>query len=244
MIQGTPIIAAYPRSGSTYLRWLLTACDTDINVPLSYEYVNHRCPTIESENEMLSAHQQIVAYKTHQLRTGPNIVHLVRHVGDVLISEYHFMRKFSAYKKTIGEFLHENNYGANWRQLTEHYFAYPHIKYEDMLTLWKGKLYFFVANYFGSHASLLQSAMRYGDNNDGAEKMYEKFNQYLAHRTSVEVMRKAEKKGFGELGRGKRDIHFVREARFGQWRDLPEELQAKILAHNARHLKLYNYQIQ
>jgi len=233
------ILASYPRSGSTFLRWLLTACDYEPKQKLSYAYVNSRFPTIESESEMKTA-QNVLGYKTHQQRTGNNIVHLVRHVGDVLISEYHFMRKFGTYKKSLPEFLVEMEYGKNWRNFVEHYFGYRHIKYEHILSNYieneqNDWLSFLAASFpdFYIHA-----------NYEWRQKNLQKhggFNKYVRNVTSVEAMRKAEKKGFGELGNPNKHINFVREARSGQWAELPKPLQDKILAYNERHLKLYGY---
>lgn len=230
------ILASYPRSGSTFLRWLLTACDYEPKQKLSYAYVNSRFPTIESESEMKTA-QNVLGYKTHQQRTGDNIVHLVRHVGDVLISEYHFMRKFGTYKKSLPEFLVEMEYGKNWRNFVEHYFGYRYISYENINTYYKlGSLFEFLNFQFPEQAALLSNKF-----NLYKPKTYKEVEAYLEFVTSVEAMRKAEKKGFGELGNPNKHINFVREARSGQWTELPQPLQDKILAYNERHLKLYGY---
>lgn len=134
------VIASYPRSGSTYLRYLIShALYPDIDHDM--DSVNRHVPTIENTWEIMNSIPNPKFYKTHDLRHGQNIVLLHRHVGDCLISEYHYHKHYYGIEKTLNEFIIELDFGANWRKHVDHYCMYKRISFEDLVRNPAGSVY-------------------------------------------------------------------------------------------------------
>lgn len=126
------VIASYPRSGSTYLRYLISyALYPDIDHDM--ESVNRHVPTIENTWEIMNSIPNPKFYKTHDLRQGQNIVLLHRHVGDCLISEYHYQKHYYGITKKLSEFIIDVDFGANWRKHIDHYCLCKMFSFEDLI---------------------------------------------------------------------------------------------------------------
>lgn len=135
------VIASYPRSGSTYLRYLIShALYPDIDHDI--ESVNRHVPTIENTWEIMNSIPNPKFYKTHDLRHGQNIILLHRHVGDCLISEHHYHKHYYGSEKTLNEFIIELDFGANWRKHVDHYFMCRRISFENLIRNPVGTLYY------------------------------------------------------------------------------------------------------
>lgn len=126
------LIASYPRSGSTYLRFILASI-LQPKVRHTFATVNKIIPTIESDEEMRNSIADPMFYKTHG-KYNFNVVFLHRHVGDCLVSEYYFQKHYYDYQGTIEQFLKAVNYGENWRSMMNHYFLAPQISFDDLVS--------------------------------------------------------------------------------------------------------------
>lgn len=124
------IIASYPRSGSTYLRFIL--CNLYFpDISHTFETVNKLIPTIESESEILNS-TPFGFYKTHETRPYVDFV-IVRHVEQCLASQYQYHVNFYGETKTIEQWLEETGYGSGWRGFMNYYIGCKSISY-NLLT--------------------------------------------------------------------------------------------------------------
>ena len=207
------LIASYPRSGSTYLRFLLTNLlypdqDHDINS------VNKHIPTIESKEEVLQGISSPRFYKTHELRNPANSILLHRHVGDCLVSEYHYHKDYHDYEGSMSDFLKEVDYGNNWRCMIDHYYPCRSVSFDYLI---KKPVYALraisdMAKIYPPGCSWVQQY----------EKVVEKCNfDYLQ----------------------KQDNTFFRSGKVDQWKKLNAKTREKILEKNWMHLKILGYKI-
>lgn len=208
------IIASYPRSGSTWLRFILCNLFQPVEGGHTFESVNRVIPylgdgLIESDNNRLPF------LKTHETVAHASL-HLVRHPGDVLISQYWYHRKLYGENRELPEWLESMEYGKNWRDMVNYYAGCYFEKYEELLT--------HPTKVVGNIVSNLQP------DNVLIPLQYEK----AIAASSVANMRAVENMPNPE-------IPFVRSATQKQWTLLPDELQSKILEANKKELKLYNY---
>lgn len=222
------LIASYPRSGSTYLRFIIANLfyplpDVEVDGEMvkqehDFHTVNQHIPAIDDVNNLKDCIDEPMFYKTHSLRFGQNIIHLHRHVGDVLISEYWYKQKFHKDDKTLYEFLIENNYGQNWRDSIKHYFPCGHqLSFDNIssgLVLW-------ALPYFASkQPNEIQDAI---------------------DKSSFQKMQDAEEKGFGIYPTGDEEIKFCRKGTSNQWKELDEQTQNRLIEKNYSELKVLGY---
>ncbi|QDP54868.1 MAG: putative sulfotransferase domain protein [Prokaryotic dsDNA virus sp.] len=209
------VIASYPRSGSTWLRCVLFKL-TRPGEDMDMEAVNSVIPTLEDDSEMLSSIQFPDYFKTHQLRCGQRIIHLHRHVGDVLVSYWHYLRKFNYEQRTLEEFLEDLDYGQEWRDHANHYFPCEvDISYEQL----KNPK---VIKQVIPDASLAQ------------------INKALTA-CAIDKLRVMEKHGFGSRPTGDPEIKFFRKGTTGQWKDLPLEIGETLIEKNHKELRMLGY---
>lgn len=213
------LIASYPRSGSTWLRFILANLLRD-NEEHTFDSVERLIPAIEDYGGMKQAGKKCRFFKTHKLRHGNNVIFLHRHIGDVLISEYWYKKKYdSADNRSLLRFMIETEFGSNWRQHVDHYFpsnlslSYDHLHRPEIV--WD-----VLSDIEPWNVEQVTSAIE---------------------KSNFGKMRKAEEKGFGIYPTGNPDIKFVRECRSGQWRDLPEPIQEEIIDRNYIQLKALDY---
>lgn len=211
------LIASYPRSGSSYLRFIL--CNIFYpHIEHDFDTVNKHIPAIDDVNNLKDCIGDTVFYKTHSFRSGQNIIYLHRHVGDVLISEYWYKQKFHKEDKTMHEWLIENKYGEFWRASVQHYFPCRYqLAYKD-----------------------INNSVELGKLPYVSEKSQEDI-QWAIHKSSLDKMRQAEEKGFGIYPTGDTEIKFCRKGTSDQWRELDEQTQKRIIDRNYSELKMLNY---
>lgn len=209
-------IASYPRSGSTYLRFIL--CNIFYpEVAHNFDSVNGLIPTIENESEVSNnKYRKRIFYKTHDKRAFAN-AYLIRHVGDTIISEYYYQKKFFGINQSLEDWTHENNYGEHWRDFVNHYFGCYLIKYEDL-----------ILHTFSVVESLLRQLRLERNITEYAEAI---------NKCTINKIRDIEK----VAGFPNDQIHFVRDGSTGQWNAFSEEIKSQIISKNKRELTLLGY---
>lgn len=210
------IICSYPRSGSTWLRFILCNLlypETEHDI----DSVNRHIPDIDHYDGMKESIHRPHAFKSHGLRQGQSIIFLHRHVGDVLISEWWYKKKYHADTRTLEQFLEDCKYGENWRAHIDHFFpAERQIGYDEL----------------SDHSSLLRVIPKSFLRSDLRKAM---------RKSSFTELQHVEKKGFGQYPSGDLEIPFFRQGTSDQWKDLKENIQDRILYSNLIQLKALGY---
>lgn len=218
------LISAYPKSGSTWLKFLL--CN------IMHERDDHNfgtattsipclgTPEMQTDNRLHSG-----IYRTHELISlqVPKI-YLCRNVLDVLISFYYHNVKFYAYAKDMESFVEALDYGKDWRDHIDFFIdreKSPCFRYEDML------------DDPSSNLMRICSLLHIDCSLDSINKSVERSN--LARMSNIE-----NQQGLGVLcENGRPDIPFVRtDARKNL---LSPRTIDKILTINSEHLKKIDY---
>lgn len=209
------IIASYPRSGSTWLRFILC----NLFYPggsHDFDSVNRHIPSIDDPDGMAHAVDVPIFFKTHGLKHSQRILFLHRHVGDALVSEWWYKRKYHSETRTLEDYLKEDDYGAEWRAHINHYFpCEKSIDYRSLGNPARVHILF-------PHMNFLDVAR-------------------AVNASSFEAMQKAEEKGFGSYPVGDPEIKFVRKGVNDQWRELDVEIQHQIQNKNLSQLKMLRY---
>jgi estrone sulfotransferase len=213
------ILASYPRSGSTWMRFILSNLFHP-EVDHDFDSVNKHIPPIDYAPGLLEGIKEPYFFKTHGLTTASNVIYLYRHVGDVLISEFHYKRKMHADKRSLEGFLEECDYGQEWRAHVDYYFpAVKNVGYGEIgLVGTYRDLPFIVTG--PSEETDIKAALNL---------------------SCFSKMRKLEERGFGSYETGDPSIPFCREGTSGQWHGLTPDLQRVILEKNATQLKMLGY---
>ena len=209
------IIASYPRSGSTWFRFVL--CNLIYHPEeMTFGKVNKLIPPIDHPPGLLAGIHRPRFFKTHGMHAASHLVYLHRHVGDVLESEYWYKKKMYGEARSFTDFLKEVDYGEQWRQHVDFYFpAMCNISYEEIAL---PETYVVFTN------STLMSIKRAID------------------KATFERMRELEKQGFGDYPSGDLSIPFCRVGQSGQWLQWKKELRDTLLEKNAVQLKMLGYE--
>lgn len=182
------VISSYPRSGSTYLRFILANLFYP-DMKHTFDTVNKLIPSIDGESEPVD----VLFCKTHRVIPGKTSIYIYRHVGDVLISEWYYKQKFHDDKRGLGKFLKDCDYGVQWRENVD-----AHMDFENKIEF----------SEIGNHG-------RIGDILDKIGFYfpvgYSKNIKKAIEKSSFDKMQEVEKLGFGEYPTGNPDIKFVRE---------------------------------
>lgn len=139
-------VASYPRSGSTWLRFLLYELLVDQDP--TFMAVNQAIPDIGHQHKalrLLPNGKRMI--KTHEpfRKNYKQAIYLVRDVRDVAISEYYFLRGLGIYSRPLKEFINDflkgkvNGYGSWTRHVRSWLTAAQNqekqiliIRYEDL----------------------------------------------------------------------------------------------------------------
>jgi len=215
MIVTTPaVIAAYPRSGSTWLRFVLC----NLLYPSQehdFASVNRCIPPIDDPAGLLNGIDHPLFYKTHAKVTSSNIVYVYRHVGDVLESEWWYKRKMWDEKRSFEDYLKATEFGKEWREHVEHYFpAISNVSYEQIGM---------VATY---------ERLTFDD---------PLTTRRALEKAEIDKMRKLEERGFGIYPSGNTQIDFCRKGESGNWKQWAPALKQELLDANKVQLKLLGY---
>ncbi|MGK7952768.1 MAG: sulfotransferase domain-containing protein [Xenococcaceae cyanobacterium] len=133
-------IVSYPKSGNTWLRFiianLLKSKDENINFHNAVQYI----PEIGVHDQALINMPRPRIIKSHNLfdKDYPQVIYVVRDARDVYVSYYHYLKKKLPESMTFSEFLRKPDlYPSRWHIHIESWIDKPNvtllIKYEDLL---------------------------------------------------------------------------------------------------------------
>lgn len=181
-----------------------------------FDSVNRYVPDIDDTAGIRNAYKDPIFYKSHALRHSQGVIFLHRHVGDVLISQWWYKRKFHKDERTLEEYMEQDDYGTDWRKHINHYFpCHRQIGYEEL------------------------------SDPDAIESIVPKFSSWSIKRAlarcTFERMQALEERGFGAYPSGDPEIKFCRSGKSRQWLDLRENLQTIIIEKNLRELVMLGY---
>jgi len=233
LIKRNIVIVSYPKSGNTWLRFIFAnLIRPDLNH--TFDTVIGLVPALGSpEMEMLSRDERTGIYKTHSEkdRGFPNVIYIIRHIGDVLISFYHHNRKFYDYQKPLTDFIADMGYGNDWHRHIAYWLnkykrrkrSMVIVRYED---LWKNPLPIIldIVRMFKLH---------YGEEQVKTAIEKSSFN-------NMQIIEKTQ--GLGKLyNESDASTLFVREGGINKWlTQVPEEIRDEILLRNKTLLdKIY-----
>ncbi len=215
------IIASYPRSGSTWLRFILSNLFYP-DVEHDFDSVNKHIPPIDYAPGLLEGIREPMFFKTHGLTSATNVIYIHRHVGDVLISEFHYKRKMHADKRGLNEFLQECDFGQEWRAHVDHYFpAILNVSYREI-------------DRPGTYVPFVT------DEDEATEDRLDDVSDAI-DKSCFLRMRALESRGFGSYATGDPNIPFCRAGTSGQWETLDPDVRNSILTKNATQLKMLGY---
>lgn len=214
-------IASYPRSGSTWLRFILCHLFQP-SIPHTMATVDRFIPYVDGADAWRAAVDRPLFIKSH--RVGHNrdrVIWVYRHVGDVLISEWWYKQKFGGEARPLVEYLEADDWGAGWRAHVDYYFPcqlmLEYGELADPFRVWQ------IINQITPHYSFAEVGR-------------------AAAQCSFLHLQEVEQQGFGIYPSGDLNIKFFRKGCSDQWRSLPEKLQEKIIQKNYIQLRMLGYE--
>jgi len=117
MEEVSTILVAYPKSGSTWLKFLLCNLlrpDTEHDFTTTTRLIP--ClgtPEMENSKRFLLLRSHLY---TNYLEQDHKVIYLHRHPADVLVSFYFHNKKFYDYKGDLTTFLRDMEYGREWSE--------------------------------------------------------------------------------------------------------------------------------
>jgi len=144
------VIVSYPKSGSTWLRFILAALVKETSAGTADEVDFAKMHVLVPEIARTAAEAGVDfdtlpaprLMRTHNayVPAAPNVVYLLRDGRDVLVSYYHHFRKFNGFEGDFSEFLRSDKRRTEWADhvqgwIFDNALAKPFclIRYEDML---------------------------------------------------------------------------------------------------------------
>lgn len=233
------VLIGYPRSGMTWLQFILANLYFP-DIEHDFSTIHKLIPSLDSEKEFKNINRvNPQFFKSHTVDYDCNtIIYIYRHVGDVLISFFHYFRKFYNLPDDFDAYLEKMGYGKDWRQHVSFYF---HLYMKNMYgeTFKNNKKVFF---------------LRYENLVKEPEFWIESLKHWLGLKvktmpikgvmnlTSFDNMQNIEKeKGLNIYEGSNLGIPFIRKGKIGQWQFLPETQKAYIKEKNIKELKMLDY---
>lgn len=133
-------VVAYPKSGITWMRFLLANLRTDIEI--DFHNVDEHIPVLGQEELIGNIKYRPRIIKSHEkYQPYPRVIYLVRDGRDVYISYFHYLSNKLSPDVTFADFL-ENKYSApcTWQEHIFSWISNPEdqenillVRYEDMI---------------------------------------------------------------------------------------------------------------
>ena len=136
------MIVSYPRSGNTWVSFLLANLLEDSRYPLNFQQVQNRVPSIHSNNEfrkapVMSGPRFIKSHMPYDPEYK-KVIYIVRDGRDVMVSTYNYY--FSTNQISFLDFLQLNIWPGPWYTHVLSWLENAHlidmllVRYEDLLT--------------------------------------------------------------------------------------------------------------
>ena len=144
------VIVSYPRSGSTWLRFifanLIRNTVGDGSTSVDFLFVQRFMPAISAEIQRKGVDYEALPspriMRTHSLyiKEIPKVIYLMRDGRDVLVSYYMYFKKSNVFEGSFADFLVSNMRGVEWDQHVTSWLYNNSslrnvcvVKYEDLL---------------------------------------------------------------------------------------------------------------
>lgn len=115
-------IVSFPKSGNSWLRYLLAYLIKPSAEELSTKEVNSIVPDVYIAKDLIDEMQSPRYIKSHDLFLNdyPNTIYIHRHPADVFISYYHFQRNIGAFNGSFCHFIQSKEYARTFGTWTNH----------------------------------------------------------------------------------------------------------------------------
>ncbi len=137
------MLISYPRSGNTWVRFLLANILKPEGVEIDFHNVHLYVPELKRNNDIIRTLEPPRVIKSHALYKAefPRVIYLVRDGRDVYASYYHYRLNQLDPGTTFGEFLRrEDHFPSRWKDHVESWINadLPEedlliVRYEDLL---------------------------------------------------------------------------------------------------------------
>lgn len=206
------VIASYPKSGSTWVRFILTkllAREAEVD----FLQAQLQVPEISKHAQAQGVNYELLAsprfMRTHAecYAACPRAVYLLRDGRDVMVSYYFHFQKFHEFTGTLFEFLESDRRPSEWNEHVDSWIFNNAaldrmcvIRYEDLLQ---------------DTARELRKLVDFGGLKTGDAELRRAIDE-----CTLEKMKAVEKKkGLGHAAPGNPDIAFIRKGGSGNWRE-------------------------
>jgi len=210
------VIVSYPKSGSTWLRFifanLINNLIPDVVKEVDFLRAQLTVPEIPQKNQNDRIDFEVLPspriMRSHSLYNSifPKVIYLLRDVRDVLISYYYHYKKFNGFEGSLYDFLCSDVRSVEW---DEHVNSWIYqntslnniyiVKYEDMLD--------------NPFREVVKMQVFLGLNWTEQQVLQ------AIEKSDFHALRQIEQeKGLGYVDAGDQNIHFIRRGRSGDWK--------------------------
>lgn len=137
-------LVSYPRSGNTWVRFLIANMLKPEGVEIDFHNVQDYVPEISRNNDIIEALPSPRVIKSHALynSTFPRVIYLVRDGRDVYVSYYYYRLKQLDEGLTFSSFLRrKDHFPSLWKEHIESWMNWDQpepnillVRYEDLLS--------------------------------------------------------------------------------------------------------------
>ncbi len=136
-------LVSYPRSGNTWVRFLIANAIKPENFVIDFHNVQEFVPEIGRDNDVISRLTPPRVIKSHALYqpSYPKVIYLVRDGRDVYVSYYYYRLKLLKDGTSFSDFLRWKDHFPSpwakhvqsWYEKTKHQPNILYVRYEDLL---------------------------------------------------------------------------------------------------------------
>jgi len=137
-------LVSYPRSGNTWVRFLIANLLKPEGVEIDFHNVQEYVPEINRNNEIIEALPSPRVIKSHALYkpSFPKVIYLVRDGRDVYVSYYYYRLKQLDEGITFSQYLRrKDHFPSLWKEHVESWLKWDQpqpnmllVRYEDLLS--------------------------------------------------------------------------------------------------------------